>query len=258
MVKILMFSRLKARIPVNTHDKTIYVLANGPSTHAFLKNPPIELASSKVLCMNFALLDDHIFKVEPDAYIVSDPNVFGKGEVLEVVYDKYVRLVEILNKLDWNMILYVPFDFRSGRFVKDIKNNKIRICWFNRTPLVSSGRLLVLFYRLGLGLPKAESVIVAALGLAILNKPDTIKLVGVEHDWVHNLFVNEYNQVFYLLNHFYKGDKEYRSDLTMSDFMLSQHRLFKSHERIRYLSDELNVKVINMTRTSLIDCYERN
>jgi hypothetical protein len=258
IIKVVLFSRFGLNSKHSSKSNNIYILANGPGTDSFLKNTPIDFGSSSVMCMNFALLDVQILKLRPDSYVVADPNVFGRDDILDIVYDKYLVLVSILNELDWELSLYVPYDFRSGRFVRDVHNEKIKIHWFNRTTLESLGWPLLFLYRLGLGLPKAESVIIAALGLAILNRPETVKLVGVEHDWIHNLRVNENNEVHYLLKHFYKEDKEYKSDLTVSGFMLSQHRLFRSHETIRYLAEKQDVKVINMTRTSLIDCYERN
>lgn len=255
--KVVGFSRFRLPDKPRSEDENIYILANGPVTDNFLQNPPLDFTSSSVFCMNFGLIEKRIFQLRPKYYVVADPNVFGQDDVLAIVYDKYLQLVSVLNEVDWDLNLYIPYDFRSGRFTRDIKNDSIKIQWFNRTPLKSSKWLLLLLYRRGLGLPKAESVIIAALALSILCRPKTVKLVGVEHDWVRNLYVNENNRVYYFLKHFYKEDKEYKSDLTISGFMLSQYRLFKSHETIRYLSDMQNVKVINMTASSLIDSYER-
>lgn len=257
VIKVVGFSRFRLPGKPSVVAENIYILANGPATDIFLQNPPSDFSSSSVLCMNFGLIEERILQLRPNYYVVADPNVFGRDDVLAVVYDKYLRLVSVLNKVDWDLNLFVPYDFRSGRFVRDLKNHNIKIHWFNRTPLNSSKWLLLLFYRLGLGLPKAESVIIAALALSILCRPKTVKLVGVEHDWVRNLYVNENNGVYYFLKHFYKEDKEYKSELTISGFMLSQYRLFKSHENLRYLSNMQNVNVINMTASSLIDSYER-
>lgn len=110
----------------------------------------------------------------------------------------------------------------------------------------------------GLGITTPESVIISSIAISINLGYSKVSLIGVEHSWVKEIEVDTQNRVSYTLRHFYKGDKVYPSSYTVSEFMSSQHRLFLSHEKIAQYAQFKGVKVINLTKNSLIDAYERH
>lgn len=91
-----------------------------------------------------------------------------------------------------------------------------------------------------------------------------IHLFGVDHSWVTNLKVYKDNTSSFVLDHFQetvnggnRKDSKQKNDRSVSRFMLTQYRLFRSHEILQKYADFKKVKIINRTQNSFIDSYEK-
>jgi hypothetical protein len=93
--------------------------------------------------------------------------------------------------------------------------------------------------------------------LAIKLQYEICHLYGVEHSWLKDLKINDKNQVTVGLEHFYKDSNLTDEKRVLSEFLLSQVRLFKSHMKLQNYSHYLGIKILNHTSGSYIDAYER-
>lgn len=239
-----------------TKNLSIVVIGNGPSANEFLEKTYREKYIDS-MALNFFGIDNMFFVIKPNYYCFADQNVFNSKAIPFVVKEKYELLLNSLAKVDWNMTIFIPSDFKNSKFIEDIKNLNLTILRFNITPLQSNGFFVNKIMDLGWGMTTSESVIISAIILAINLNYKEILLTGVEHSWVKELKVTMENKVTFMLRHFYKSDKRYDIAYSMAEFILSQYRLFKSHDKVAKYAKFKNVKILNTTKESLIDSYDR-
>lgn len=261
MLKILFFSRFSIVNKQNTIFKnyeTCLVLGNGPSIKQDL-NEIIKLRSnSDIMALNFFCNSPEFKRFKPVLYCIADPVIFSSAKGKEILPDAINDFIKNFNKIDWNCDLYYPKHFDRKFILNKITNPLVRKRSYNSTPLNSNYKLTHLFFKYGLGMPVPESVIIPSILITINQRFKKIYLFGVDHSWAKNLEVDDNNSSSFLLNHFWGNDSRTLSDRGMSDFFMSQYRLFSSHDQLKKYSEYRNVKIINKTKKSLIDSYDRN
>ena len=141
--------------------------------------------------------------------------------------------------------------------LESIKNPLVKMHKYNSVPLSSTSKFIFHLYSRGLLLPVPESVIISSIYLAILLSFEKIHLFGVDHSWIKDLKVNEDNTTSIRLEHFGNSTDDTDNEKTLSKFMISQYRLFNSHEVLNTYSKHKNVQIINNTFASYIDSYKR-
>jgi hypothetical protein len=114
-------------------------------------------------------------------------------------------------------------------------------------------------------MPIPMSVSVPVIMNAINSGYANINLYGYDQDWIHNVVVDENNQVCLYDTHFYneKGKlrpwkKNENETFRMYELLQTQTDLFKTYWFIKEYVDFLgNVKITNMSPNSLIDAFDR-
>jgi hypothetical protein len=95
-----------------------------------------------------------------------------------------------------------------------------------------------------------------------------IELYGVDHTLLDGLTVDEHNRLCRIKSHYYdKGQAEAEPiffnatnpprPYSMHTYLAETAELFRGHEVLRDWAKEQGVRIINRTRNSLIDAYER-
>ncbi len=250
---------------------TFFVLANGPS---LLQDIPeiIQSASfNREACvvMNFFGLDNSFLEIKPKYYCLADPAFFKKrdnpaNDLQRRVNDLY-NILE--NKVDWPLYICLP-----NRFYKTFKtsiklNNKfVSVIRINDLGYKGYGCLSNILYKSKIASPKFQTVANMAIYIGLMKNYPIIKLYGVDHTFFHDLSVNSKSQLCSLDKHFYddKGNnigmpmlKEDGTSVKISDYIEAVAYMFKSHDELADLAKYLNIKIINCTKVSLIDSYER-
>jgi hypothetical protein len=246
--------------------KTAVVIANGPSlkkelpklTHAD------EFKNVDFIVLNFFANQEVFFKIKPKHYCFADPMFFQATHRRDEVKKMFLLLED---KIDWEMFFYVPSN-RYNSFIKfaGFKNNHIKIVKINSTSYSGYDRFRNYFYKAGLAMPMAGTVANLAIFVALNRGYKKINLYGVDHTFFDSLCVNEKNQLCNKQLHFY-GDvspelkpvlridngKSYK----ISDYLESIMIMFRSHDYLYKYSSYLKVKILNCTKNSMIDSYER-
>ena len=254
--------------------KTTCILCNGPSLKQALGDfdKGKECFDSNSFMVNMGALDEeHFFKIKPKHYCFSDPMFFRDYEPKK---DAIKKLYEILDKkVDWEMNIYTCFADNSGnkRIIEyaNIKNPKIHFVPINKVYCQSLvPQLRHKLYDTGYFMPVEGSIASTAIYVALLEGYKTIYLYGVDHNQFLDLAVNDKNQLCSIDRHFYdKGEPVLKPFLDTSrtdgktfrvhDFFRFLYEMFTSHYYLSQFAKYKNARVINCTKGSMIDSYER-
>lgn len=233
------------------------VMGNGPSLDDFLKNDRTTYARKNLIAVNF-FCNSHKFQIiKPNFYVISDPSVFNDDLEINHLADKIILLLTNMSKVNWNIILFVPFRFRKTEFVKKIRSEFVEVNFYNDTPVKGFKKIMHFIYKNNLGMPISESVIISAIFIAINLKFSEIQLFGVDQSWLKDVRVDKDNSVSIGFDHFNGEVNRVKVNTDLTDFLLSQARLFNSHRLLKYYSEVRNIKIINMTKDSFIDSYDK-
>lgn len=261
VLKVLIFSRKLKRSNYQRRKQSLencLVLGNGPSIKESLNEIRQKRLESNIMAVNFFCNSKEFFVLKPEYYCICDPVIFNSTKGLDLLPKQIESFIQNFNKIDWNCTLYFPNHFKEEYVLNRLKNSNINKIKYNSTPINSNTKITNWFYRLNLGMPTSESVIIPAIFLTINNEFNKIYLYGVDHTWAKFIEVDENNNSSFLLEHFWGKDDRTKSDRNISNFFKSQHRLFESHHRLqKYACSKLSL-VINKTPNSLIDAYERS
>ena len=168
------------------------------------------------------------------------------------------------------MTLYVPHFAKGSYLLGKIErgNASIRVVYFNYTVVSGFKPLTYWLYEKGLGMPRAQTVIIAALTLMVNRKFDTIYLFGADTSWHEQIRLNDQNQLLIKQIHFYDkptdvrhepvySDKYRQRTFSMASQFLSLHKVFRGYEILRDYADHRHVTILNASAKSYIDAFDR-
>ena len=250
-------------------SRRLAVLGNGPSLRDELPRliARREWERTDMMAVNFFALGDELTVVRPQYYVLSDPQFFRRAGHSERVENLYRALGERVN---WPMTLYVQyynpeqFDYRAA--VGD--NPNIRIVPFHT--LVFRGLRSVEFwcYRHGLGSGNFGTVVQNGEFIGLLLGYRQIDLYGVDHTLLDGLTVDDRNRLCRTQSHYYDSAPAAPEPIfvnatdpprpyTMHTYLAETAELFRGHEVLRDYARSIGARIINRTRGSMIDAYER-
>ena len=251
---------------VGAPKPSMLILGNGPSLAEDLPRliERREHETKDVMAVNFFALDERFETVRPAYYVLSDP-MFFRGSACR---DRVAELYRVLDeKVTWPMNLYVQyynperFDYRTA-----LPNPNIRIVRFH-TQLYRGFRGVEFWlFRRGLGSANFGTVVQVCEYVALLLGYKTLELYGVDHTLLDGLCVDEENRLCRADGHYYDAvpatpkpifQKVPHCPYTMSVYLAEVAELFRGHEVLRDYAASLGARIINRTRGSMIDAYER-
>ena len=184
----------------------------------------------------------------------------------EVVCKKVLLILE--EKVDWVMKLYIPSHMYK-QFIEysGVKNKNILITRVNTTSYEGYDSLRHFFYKQGLAMPRIQTVANLSIFIALNCGYQKLELYGMEHTFFDSLCVNDENELCTKELHFYSGGDESvlkpikRNDndeiFKVADYLEAIMNMFKSHDLLAEYSKYLNSEILNCTKPSMIDSYER-
>ena len=251
---------------VGAPKPSMLILGNGPSLAEDLPRliERREHETKDVMAVNFFALDERFETVRPAYYVLSDPMFFRDSACRDRVAELYRVLDE---KVTWPMNLYVQyynperFDYRTA-----LPNPNIRIVRFH-TQLYRGFRGVEFWlFRRGLGSANFGTVVQVCEYVALLLEYKTLELYGVDHTLLDGLCVDEENRLCRADGHYYDAvpatpkpmfQKVPHRPYTMSVYLAEVAELFRGHEVLSDYAASLGARIINRTRGSMIDAYER-
>ena len=250
-------------------SRRVAILGNGPSLGEQL--PCLierrEWEQTDVMAVNFFALGEEFLVLRPKYYVISDPMFFRRAGRSERVENLYCALAE---KVKWPMTLYVQY-YNPERFdyVEAIGHNPmIRIVPFHTTVFHGFRSVEFWCYRRGLGSGNFGTVVQNGEFIAMLLGYRTIDLYGVDHTLLEGLTVDDENRLCRVQSHYYDSAPKPPTPIyvnatqpprpyTMSSYLAETAELFRGHEVLRDYAEAQGVRILNRTRGSMIDAYER-
>jgi hypothetical protein len=250
-------------------SRRLAILGNGPSLTTEL---PQLIASeysnqADVMAVNFFSLSDEFTIVKPKYYVISDPMFFRAAGRSERVENFYKALAE---RVTWPMTLYVQyynpehFDYAAAIG----HNPMIRIVPFHSIVFHGFRNVEFWCYRRGLGSGNFGTVVQNGEFIGILLGYKQIELYGVDHTLLDGLCVDDENRLCRTQSHYYDTTPQAPKPIyynatnpprpyTMHEYLAETAELFRGHEVLRDWAAAEGVRIINRTRGSMIDAYER-
>ena len=239
-------------------NKILRILGNGKSLHDHNLNSGDNVA---YMVVNRHVIDETYVIIKPEHYVLADPYFFNTKEgndILEKI-DQYTN---------WRMNLYMPNAINKKKTNKIFRNSNIKIVYYNSSVIRGPEFIKNFLYKKALAMPLVQNVLVAAIMNGILNGYTTIELYGVEHSWTKYLSVGDDNIVYIEDAHCYDKEQVKPRPFVSYDqsirwtfgFVLECYsKMFKSYEEINnfIMKMKLKTKIINKTKGSFIDSFER-
>lgn len=253
---------------VGAPKPSVVILGNGPSLAEDLPRLIArgEHTAKDIMAVNYFALDERFTTVRPAYYVLSDPMFFRDSVCRDRVAELYRTLAE---KVTWPMNLYVQyynpegFDYRAA-----LPNSNIRIVRFHTQMYRGFRSLEFWLFRRGLGSANFGTVVQVGEYVALLLGYKRIELYGVDHTLLDGLCVDDGNRLCRIDRHYYDGaeaaapqpiyKKVPHVPYTMAEYLAEVAELFRGHEVLRDYAAALGARIVNRTRGSMIDAYERN
>lgn len=244
---------------------TVAVLANGPSLKEVLPKLTTseEFANLDFIVLNFFAFEETFYKIKPQHYCLADPMFFAdslKTKEIRKMYD----LLE--SKVDWSMFLYIPaLNFKNFLTYSKITNPKIKVVKLSTNDYYGFEKFRNYFYKIGFAMPSPHTVANMAIYVGLNSGYKELRLYGVDHTFFHSLVVNEANELCHKQEHFYNSTPKLEPIIRnhdgfqyhMSEYLKDLAFLFRSHDLLEQYSEFLKVNILNFTKNSLIDSYDR-
>ena len=267
----LRFNAREIRFPLlSDKSEPIHVIANGPTFNDTCKY--INEIPGKTMMCNFALNNFTLFV--PDYYVLADPKLMCidpdyRGEYYncikesnrEVDLKMMSELREKLLMVDKEMVIICPSSLNLEHV---ICNPKISWKYVNTStyiPIAVKGALKR--WKNNKVAPRIAGVPVLEIFSALHLGYKTIYLHGCEaSDFFGNANkVNQDNNMLsFVARHFYDNEKDseiFWKDENMLNFLRAEEILFTSLYELQDYSKHLNARIINMSKNSWVDCFER-
>lgn len=254
---------------IENKSQRLVVLSNGPSLKdniIQILNQDFEYIDSDFIMMNFAASMDEFYQIRPKFFVISDPLFYNMDKYNK---ERVLKLYDNLNtRVDWVLNVYVQYPWiKDPDYVKIFKNSFLNIVPMHS--LIYNGIEKFRFPLMMRGFASANfgTVLHHAIHIGIILKYKKIDLYGADHTFFDGLIVTDKNEVcrrtehvydsngiIEPLYHYFTGEKV---PYTMTFFLKEYAKLYEGHEIMKAFADYYNVKIINRTKHSMLDCYPR-
>jgi len=259
--KVLLLSGRPSKSEGRKNERII-IMGNGPSLNETIAAHREILKKSKNLAVNFAALTPEFCELKPSLYVLADAGFFTPDNEGKPAHPKIPELWKHLSAVDWKMALYIPCKAKIPGFIE--KNANIEIKRYNLTPAEGLLTPVHWLYRRGLAMPRPRNVLIASIMIALREGYRDIYIVGADHTWSRELWVDDENHVISVQRHFYKeNDKEFErvkkqyEGYHLHDILNSLTIAFRSYHQIAEYAETIGARIINATPGSFIDAFPR-
>ena len=242
-------------------QKPVIIFGNGPSANDGIEDIIPFRDRLLVACVNDFHKKSVFHQLKPDFYFICDPMYW-----IPETYHIYGEPLQAkLKNVNWPMDIFIPF---SGykRFSKvSSSNSYVSTYYFNTTIATGFTMLKHIFYKLGLGMPCPQNVIVAALFLLMKAGARNIYISGVEHLWHESISLSKDNKLYVAhKNGSYNSEKMvpfYKIEggelFTVPEIFLAWATVHGSYHELQSWASHIGVRIENVTPNTFIDAFSR-
>jgi hypothetical protein len=264
IVKILLSFHFSIRLPPAIADSCI-ILGNGPSLKQSLQKYPDFFKRHPLICVNGFSLSNEYQELKPAYYVMQDPAFWlNTDENIKRIFDA------IIQKTTWKLHLLIPSKARKFPIIQLLEksNPTIRISFFNYTVFKGFTGISHFFYKRNLAMPQSRNVMMPSLFLCINMRFKNVYIVGADHTWHENMYVNEQNQLMVKHVHFFNNQEsvsyvpfykdEHKAEIfRVAEFFYELATAFHGYGVIKKYGNLCHTNIYNCSETSFIDDFER-
>lgn len=262
ILRIIVLSRLNVAFitrnyyKLRKNDRCI-LLANGPSLKQSLIDGIMDANNSDIIGVNSFVQADAFWNCKPRFYYILDGAFFDPFD--ERTRAQVEKIKSSFERVSWDMYLCIPSSCVKGGILNGLNNPNIKVIRWNTTSIDGSCLFRHFIYGAFLGMPKCTNITNFAIMASVLIRYNTIYLYGVDHSMFKGLYVDEDNTLCYTDSHVYDVSPVLRKipGRSIADELKGNVECFKSHTQINEYAIKKGVKIINYTKESYIDAYER-
>ena len=266
--KILLLSKFGNKLPLSAKTKReCVILGNGPSLTQSIEEHKTLLANSDLFSVNFFCTTEEYTQLKPRFLVAAAPEFY-----LEKLNDFYRDFIPgfykgLIDNTQWDLEIFMPVEAKKySHWKKQIQgNNKIHVNYYNNTPVEGFEGLTHWAINNGLGMPRPHNVLIPTIIMALRMGYEKIHLIGADHSWLKDLWVDDNNLVMLRQKHFYdeasakanpmykKGQDTRKLHEALQKFVIS----FEAYFTLEKFAKKKGQRIINLTPGSFIDAFER-
>ncbi len=263
MSKRIGFKKVRGK----ARHKDCIILANGPSLKESIE--PISKIKSKydLMCVNHFAETEAYPVLKPALYILNAPEMWRDDVESEFIIKGEKLFTAIQENTAWDIDLFIPVSAKGYSRWKAIlkKNPLITVNYFNTTPIEGFDSLIKKAIYRGWGMPRPHNVLIPSAVLCMRMGYEKIYLVGADHSWLPEIWVDQSNNVFLTQKHFYDEDKAKarpmdklgKGNRSLPEILDKFTYAFFAYFKLNKIAQEQNQQIINATKGSFIDAFER-
>jgi len=266
LVRIVVFSGKTSQLPKVEKDKSVVILANGPSLTRMISKHETFLDGKDCACVNFFPTTDYYQDVKPRFIILSAPDIWREtNESFRILAENL--FTSMRDKTVWPAVFFIPCEAKKKRKWQDIlsTNKNITICFYNNTPAEGWRWFRHAIFRSMAAMPRPQNILIPSIHLSLLMGYKTIYLWGADHSWLKELSVDDDNNALVNQKHFYdeqtsKPDTMHKNgsgQRKLHEILYKLMKSFESYFTLRDFADSMNARVINNTPDSFIDAFDK-
>jgi hypothetical protein len=250
---------------IRTDGSECVILGNGPCLNKDFELNLDFIKSKKKLCINFFALSKEYDLIQPDFYVLSEPE-YWLNNPAGWFKEKRALLIECLvSKTTWPMKLLIPFAANNSELCNMIMSKKnIEITFYNNTPIEGFTSIINYLFKMNLGMPRPHNVLAPSIILAINLGFKKIIIFGADHSFHEEIIVDESNRITLNSEHFY-DNKEARVPVNkldgkqyfIHDVFRKLYLAFSGYFILKGYADYMNAAVLNASSKSYIDAFEK-
>lgn len=270
IIRIIVLSKHGRYIKKLNRVKDIVILGNGPSLKNMIEKNAAFLKDKDLFSVNHFPTTEYFTKLKPKYYITIAPDLWNDN-VVEPYRTASDKLFEaIAEKTNWELSFYMPFIAKKHKRWREKieKNNFIKIKYINITPVEGWRFFRHFFFKKNIGMPRPHNIMIPSIFTSVNLGYKKIYLWGTDHSWLPEISVNEENIALINQKHFYDFenstaetlpmDKEGKTPRKLHEILMKFMLAFKGYFIINEYAHACNVKILNSTKGSYIDAFERD
>lgn len=269
IISILLFSKKNVskefrKERSKDNKSSVSILAGGPSAREILLNGKSLLQNTDLLVLNNFGNTDVFFELKPRYYIILDPAYYDPTVKVESEQNADESrqaerlLLENLLRVDWNMVLFLPYEKNAKKELSLFAVNKnIKVIEYNKTRVLGFENFQNWMYKHNMGIPSSRNVIIPSMIILANLGYSQIFLYGCEFSWTKTMDVNQENgMMFFNDRHFYSEEEiRYFGKGGYRWWLEAIVEMLFATEQVAKYAHSLGIKIVNRTKGSFIDAF---
>lgn len=263
LLKILLKSG-SGKIPHANINKCI-ILGNGPSLKQSLTKHADFIRQNTLVCVNSFALTAEYEQLKPSYYVMHDPGLWLSDSTLTKDIFEAIK-----SKTNWQLTLFIPRSARKSSYLSALKNQnpEVNIQFYNYTIYKGFQNIGNWLFKNNWAMPQCQNVLVACCFLCINLRFKEVYILGADHTWHQDIFVDENNILCVKQIHFYENQEKVvakpfykglhlKETFDMNEIFTAWAKVFAGYKRVKAYADYSGCKIYNASEVSFIDAFER-